>query len=304
MGYFSELSAEIEENNKLNPIAEQDCYFTAVFNGEIKCASSAQLAGHADLSAHELHQFTANGEAQATAGQCGQSLVGQLCEGRKDLLLVLRTYPRTSVGDLEAKLAAAVAGGCNRPNVHPALGGELQRITHQVHQHLLQAQRIAELPVRNIVGDFEPQADIEKTPGLGAGHVFARETMKGGQAKQGLIQDADGVTRELGAEWLSRNTSYGDTPIDVETEQESRGIQTPTDSTDSPTRRSEQSARASAVADVRRSNAELLETRGACARSLQVRGYTVRAVETAQRIKSSAPRGHTLRVKASWRCLI
>ncbi len=41
-----------------------------------------------------------------------------------------------------------------------------------------------------------------------------------------------------------------------------RGIQTPTDS---PTRRSEQSARASAVADVRRSNAELLETRGACA---------------------------------------
>ena len=79
-----------------------------------------------------------------------------------------------------------------------------------------------------------------------------------------------------------------------------QGIQTPTDS---PTHRSEQSVQESAVAEVRRSNAELLETTGACARSLRVRGYTIRAVETAQRIKSSAPGGHTLRVKASWRCL-
>ena len=80
-----------------------------------------------------------------------------------------------------------------------------------------------------------------------------------------------------------------------------RGFQTPTGSadsstdsdsptTDSPNHRSEQSARASAVADVRRSNAELLDTTGACARSLRVRGYPVRAVaDRASHVRAECP---------------
>ena len=118
----------------------------------------ARRAVHLDLAAHHLHQFLADGQAQATAAIAAGGAGVALGEGVEQLRLHLFADADAGVTDGQVQLpllqgvAAPVDGQADM-----AFGGELQGVAEQVHQHLFEPGRVAE----DALGHAALQADVQ-----------------------------------------------------------------------------------------------------------------------------------------------
>ena len=125
---------------------------------EVKPTALAQRAFHGQFTTHHRHQPVTDAQAQACATEAPGGRGLGLRKAAEDLLLVLGR-------DADAGVTHRPDHG-HRPRVmsdHPrrqhhfALLGELQRIAHQVHQHLLQPQRVAHQDAGQAGVDVEQQ---------------------------------------------------------------------------------------------------------------------------------------------------
>ena len=127
----------------------------------------ARRALHLDASPHHLHQFLADGQAQAAAAIATGGAGVALGEGLEQLPKGVATDADATVADGEhqVRLALAVAAAADGQG-HMALLGEFQGVAQQVHQHLLEACRVAQRAPRHAAfqADVQAQAFLQ---GLG-----------------------------------------------------------------------------------------------------------------------------------------
>ena len=117
-----------------------------------------RLAVEGDIAAHLFYQFLSDHQPQAgppvAAGNTGVRLTECLEQTR---LIALR-YADTGIADLHLNLHLVIT---ERPlfdkNVDIAALGKLDRVTDQIGDDLLQAQRIANDVIRHVVFDIERQ---------------------------------------------------------------------------------------------------------------------------------------------------
>ncbi len=106
----------------------------------LESGTRAQLAGHIELAAHHVHQPSADGQPQAgTAEAAGGGAIGLLEGGEQPSQLLFR-HADAGVAHTEQQ-ALAVQPGLERDQ--PPLR-ELDGIGQEIHQHLGQAQGIAD----------------------------------------------------------------------------------------------------------------------------------------------------------------
>src|ERR1051325_1158823 len=111
--------------------------------GEVKTASAAWLALNPDLAAHRLYQLQGNREPQTRASIFPRGRSVGLREGFKNprLFRSRDSYAGVGYGKVEHHYIAFAALECR---LHNNLAGsrELQRVAHQVIQHLTNANRV------------------------------------------------------------------------------------------------------------------------------------------------------------------
>src|SRR5438270_7130153 len=107
-------------------------------------AAFARLAVDLELSTHQPDQLGADRQSQASAAVFTRMRAVRLPERLKNELLLFSRHAQTRVDYSEAHQdlrTATVFRGHLQPNRTPV--AELDRVTHQVQQHLPQAIRIA-----------------------------------------------------------------------------------------------------------------------------------------------------------------
>ncbi|MNG94584.1 hypothetical protein D3C79_535960 [compost metagenome] len=117
------------------------------------------VAVHIELAAHGLHQLTGDREADAGAG--GVLLALHLIVHGEDLLLLGARNADPGVFHLEVQrqLARFIGGVGEAAHRHPALVGKLDRIAHQVPQHLAQAGAVGHHELRHVPIPVEVQVE-------------------------------------------------------------------------------------------------------------------------------------------------
>ena len=111
-------------------------------------AAFAHGALDANRAAHQFGEFPADGEAEATAAETAGGRTVGLDEGLEQAILLLRCHTDPRIRHREGQPGAAVFQAVQRhgDDDFPRLR-ELDRIVHEVHQHLTQAHGITlELP--------------------------------------------------------------------------------------------------------------------------------------------------------------
>lgn len=104
---------------------------------EEECAAFAWLALHSDLAAHQFHELSADGEAEAGAAKpaCGRRV--SLAEGTECVLLFLLGHADPGILDSEL-YRHSLANAVNQFNRNDYLTRlcELDRIVREIDEHL------------------------------------------------------------------------------------------------------------------------------------------------------------------------
>ena len=122
---------------------------------EVETAALAGFTLYPDAAAHHAHQLARDCQPETGAAVVARRRYIRLREGIKDHHLLVAGDADTRIGDGEVQTDASVAGCLLRGAVvirlidgdlHKDLTfmGELDGIAQQVHQHLLQAARVAD----------------------------------------------------------------------------------------------------------------------------------------------------------------
>ena len=104
---------------------------------EEECAAFAWLALDSDLTAHQFHELSADGEAEASAAKpaCGRRV--SLAEGTEYVLLLLFGHPDPGIRDSELRRhSLAIAVNQFNRNDYLTRLCELDRIVREIDEHL------------------------------------------------------------------------------------------------------------------------------------------------------------------------
>ena len=120
----------------------------------------AGLAHHRDVAAHERGELAADREAQARAAEAARGRAVFLHERVEDRRLVLGQDAGAGVDDVDDQRDVGLGRiHAARAHQHVAAGGELERVRHQVHEDLADAQLVAPGPAMQVGIDVEQQLD-------------------------------------------------------------------------------------------------------------------------------------------------
>ena len=120
--------------------------------GEPKCAAPARFARRADRASHQIDKLPGYREAQTRSAKTARGGGILLLEGIEQPLRTGWIEANPCIAHLAAHQARLV-GARRQPNDDLACLGELDRVAHQVHEHLTQAVRVPLHPVREPVVD-------------------------------------------------------------------------------------------------------------------------------------------------------
>src|SRR6266576_6091625 len=117
----------------------------------MKCAATLQFAFDPDAAAHQLHQLLADRQSETCAAVLPRGRPIALSERPEDLRLLLGRDPDAGVYDAEAERYAAVFAQARPLDTHDDLTAvrELDRVAHEVDQHLAEPVRVADERVGN-----------------------------------------------------------------------------------------------------------------------------------------------------------
>ena len=122
--------------------------------------AQARLADHRDVAAHERGELAADREPQARAAEAARGRAVFLHEGVEDRRLVLRQDAGAGVDHVDDQRHVRLGRiHAARADQHVAAGGELERVRHQVHEDLADAQLVALGPAMQVRIDVEQQLD-------------------------------------------------------------------------------------------------------------------------------------------------
>ena len=101
--------------------------------------AAAEFTRQRQRAAHHVHQSATNDQSEAAAAKAPRGIGFRLHEGLKQARLILRKNADTGVFNLKAhQLAHPLVAGQHRAHHNLAMHGELDGITDQVEQNLLQ----------------------------------------------------------------------------------------------------------------------------------------------------------------------
>ncbi len=119
-------------------------------------AAIPQCALHFDTATHLLHQLTRNGGSQPGAAETPTDRGVGLNERREDRIHLLRRHADSGITYLHVHLACFIG----EHNLDTAHFRELDGIAHEIVKNLQDAQRVATIMHRHIIGVARDQGQI------------------------------------------------------------------------------------------------------------------------------------------------
>ena len=123
-------------------------------------AALARLGTHFDVAAQGLGQMLADAKAQSRAAELPRGRAIHLAERLEKFPDLFFVHADARVGHVEAQAQATAIGGESDGEADFALVGELDRVAHQIDQHLAQAQGVGEHGFGQGTGQFRLQLQL------------------------------------------------------------------------------------------------------------------------------------------------